>query len=77
MKIEKFTDVCVTEGMHYTPSQTNVCKFFKFDLFEFSAAILEKGLLMLHKSIRTNTHLGYLSASIIKFSIPAFLDLRT
>ena len=45
---------------------------FNFDLFEFSATILEKGLLMLHKSIRTNTYLGYLSATMIKFSIPAF-----
>ena len=67
----------MTGGMHYTPSHTNVCKFynfqvtfsqlifrlklgrvtkvkvlflvlafvFNFDLFKFSAAILEKGLL--------------------------------
>ena len=76
----KFTDVCMTGGMHYTPSHTNVCNCFQFstyifsddiipemlklcrvtklnvffpvlvyvfnfDLFEFSAAILEKGLL--------------------------------
>ena len=77
LKIAKFTDVCMTGGMHYTPSHTNVCKFstyffsadispemlklgrvtklnvlflvlvfiFNFDLFKFSAAILEKGLL--------------------------------
>ena len=80
LKIEKFTDVCMTGGMHYTPCHTNVCKFynfqhtffsadispellklgrvtkvevlflvlvfvFNFDLFKFSAAILEKGLL--------------------------------
>ena len=70
-------DVCMTGGMHYTLSHTNVCKFstyifsanispemlklgrvtkvrvlflvlvfvFNFDLFKFSAAILEKGLL--------------------------------
>ena len=80
LKMEKFTDVCMTGGMHYTPSHTNVCKFynfqliyfsadispemlklgrvtkfkmlclvlvfvFNFDVFKFSAAILEKGLL--------------------------------
>ena len=83
MKIEKFTDVCITGGMHYIPSHTNVSTFFNFqltfshsppaditlemltlcratkvkvfflllvyifncDLFEFSATILEKGLL--------------------------------
>ena len=80
LKIENFTDVCMTGGMHYTPSHTNVSKFynfqhtffsadispemlklgrvtkvkvlflvlvfvFNFDLFKFSAAILEKGLL--------------------------------
>ena len=78
LKIENFTDVCMTGGMHYTPSHTNVCNLqfltyissaditpemlklcrvtkakvfflvlvyvFNFDLFEFSAAILEKGL---------------------------------
>ena len=79
MKIEKFTDICMTGGMNYTPSHTNVSNFFQFstnifsadntpeklklcrvtkvkvfflalvdvfncDLFEFSAAILEKGL---------------------------------
>ena len=27
---EKFTDVCMTGGMTYTPSHTNVCKFVKF-----------------------------------------------
>ena len=27
LKIEKFTDVCMTGGMHYTPSHTNVCEF--------------------------------------------------
>ena len=82
MKIEKFTGVCMSEGMHYTHSHTNVSKFFNFqltfsqlilhfqnmlklcrvtyvkvfflvlvyvfncDLFEFLAAILEKGLLI-------------------------------
>ena len=24
LKIKKFTDVCMTGGMHYTPSHTNV-----------------------------------------------------
>ena len=44
----KFTDVCMTGGMHYTPSHTNVCiTSVNFDLFEFLAAILEKGLLLL------------------------------
>ena len=28
LKIEKFTDVCMTGGMYYTPSHTNVCKFY-------------------------------------------------
>ena len=76
MKIEKFTDVCMTGGMHYTPSHifqfsiyffsdditpemmklcrvTKVKMFFlvlvyvfNFDLFECSAATLEKGLLI-------------------------------
>ena len=32
MKIEKFTDVCTTRGMSYTPSHTNVSKFFDFQL---------------------------------------------
>ena len=32
LKIEKFTDVCMTGGMHYTPSHTNVCKFYNFQL---------------------------------------------
>ena len=31
-KTEKFTDVCMTGGMHYTPSHTNVCKFYNFQL---------------------------------------------
>ena len=26
LKIEKFADVCMTGGMHYTTSHTNVCK---------------------------------------------------
>ena len=36
LKIEKFTDACMTGGMHYTPSHTNVCKFYglKFEVFE-------------------------------------------
>ena len=32
LKNEKFTDVCMTGGMTYTPSHTNVCKFVKFYL---------------------------------------------
>ena len=79
MKFDKFTDVSMTGGIRHTPSHTNVCKFFifqltfsqltpdmlklcrvtkvkvlflvlvyvfNFNLFEFSAAILEKDLLM-------------------------------
>ena len=76
LKIEKFTDVCMTGGIMHTPSHTNVfstyifsaditpemlklCSFskikvlfivlvyvFNFDLFEISAAILEKDLLI-------------------------------
>ena len=38
LKIEKFTDVCMTGGMHYTPSHTNVSKFYNFQLI-FSADI--------------------------------------
>ena len=81
LKIEKFTDVYMTGGMHViqtsvfffffffqfstymfsvdiTPEKLKRCSFtqvkefflvpvyvFNFDLFEFSAAILEKGLL--------------------------------
>ena len=71
MKFDKFTNVCMTGGIRHTPSHTNVCKLFifqltfsqpaditpdmfklcrvtkvkvNFNLFEFSAAILEKGL---------------------------------
>ena len=54
MKIEKFTDVCMTGGMHYTLKLGRVTKVkgfilvlvyvFNIELFEFSAAILEKGL---------------------------------
>ena len=34
LKNEKFTDVCtcMTGGMTYTPSHTNVCKFVQFHL---------------------------------------------
>ena len=32
LKIEKITDVCMTGGMHYTPSHTNVSKFYNFQL---------------------------------------------
>ena len=32
LKIEKFTDVCMTGGIHCTPSHTNVCKFYNFQL---------------------------------------------
>ena len=32
-------DVCMTGGMHYTPSHANVCKFFNFQL-PFSQLIL-------------------------------------
>ena len=38
LKIEKFTDVCMTGGMHYTPFLVLVF-VFNFDLFKFSAAI--------------------------------------
>ena len=30
LKNEKFTDVCMTGGMTYTPSHTNICKFVNF-----------------------------------------------
>ena len=40
----------MTGGITYTPSHTNVCKFLNFQpIFffnQFSAAILEKGLLL-------------------------------
>ena len=32
LKIEKFRDVCMTGGIMHTPSHTNVCKFFNFQL---------------------------------------------
>ena len=32
LKIEKFTDVCMTGGMHYTPCHTNVSKFYNFQV---------------------------------------------
>ena len=30
LKIKKIRDVCMTGGMLYTPSHTNVCKFYSF-----------------------------------------------
>ena len=81
MKFDEFSKVCMTGGIRHTPSHTNVCKFFifqltfsqlilhrpdmlklcrvtkvkvlflvlvyvfNFNLFEFSPAILERGLL--------------------------------
>ena len=45
MKIEKITTVCTDDWGHYTPSHANV---FNIDLFEFSAAILKKGLYCFH-----------------------------
>ena len=40
MKFDKFTDVCMTGGIHHTPSHTNVCKFlFFFSTYIFSADI--------------------------------------
>ena len=32
MKFDKFTDFCKTGGIHHTPSHTNVCKCFIFQL---------------------------------------------
>ena len=32
LKNEKFTDVCMTGGMTYTPSHARICKFVKFHL---------------------------------------------
>ena len=60
LKIEKFTDVCMTGGNNFsadiTPEMLKLCRVtkvkvlflvlvdvFNFELFEFSAAILEKG----------------------------------
>ena len=40
LKIEKFTDVCVTGGIMHTPSHTNVCKLFHFQL-TFSPEMLK------------------------------------
>ena len=57
MKIEKITTVCTDAWGHYTPSHTNV---FNIDLFEFSAAILEKGLYCFHGMAT--------SARLLKFS---------
>ena len=34
--IEKFRDVCITGGMRYTPSHTNVSKFVNFQLTFFN-----------------------------------------
>ena len=40
MKFDEFTDVCMTGGIRHTPSHTNVCKFFIFQLsYIFSADI--------------------------------------
>ena len=39
LKIENFTDVCMTEGIMHTPSHTNVCKVLNFQR-TFSQLIL-------------------------------------
>ena len=39
LKIEKFTDVCLTGGLYYSPSHTNVFSFFQFSTYIFSADI--------------------------------------
>ena len=40
LKIAKFTDICMTGVMHYTPSHTNVCKFYNiFSTYIFSSDI--------------------------------------
>ena len=39
MKFDKLTDVCMTGGIRNTPSHTNVCKFFYFSTYIFSADI--------------------------------------
>ena len=39
MKFDKFTDVCMNEGIRHTPSHANVSKFFIFQL-TFSQLIL-------------------------------------
>ena len=40
LKIEKITDVCMTGGMHYTPSHTNISKCYNFlSTYIFSADI--------------------------------------
>ena len=66
LKIVKFTDICMAGGIMHTPSHTNVCKFFNFQhtfsqlichlkfVFEFSAAILEKGLLKKINKLKYN-----------------------
>ena len=47
LKIEKFTDVCMTGGMHYTPSHTNICKFYNFELTLFFSADISPEMLKL------------------------------
>ena len=48
LKIVKFIDVCMTGGIMHTPSHTNVWYSLLIlaysNVYEFSAAILEKGL---------------------------------
>ena len=39
LKIEKFTEVCMTGSIMHTPSHTNVSKFFNFQL-TFSQLVL-------------------------------------
>ena len=41
LKIENFTDVCMTEGtaLNHQSDHTNICKFFNFQLYIFSADI--------------------------------------
>ena len=47
MKIDKFTDVCMTGGIRHTPSHTNVCKFFIFQLTLFFSADITPDMLKL------------------------------
>ena len=47
MKFDKFTDVCMTGGIHHTSSHTNVCKFFIFQLTLFFSADITPDMLKL------------------------------
>ena len=49
LKIEKFTDVCMTGGIHYTPNHTMSVNFFSIFILHFLRADITPEILKLCK----------------------------